>query len=172
MERRPCQLRVRRELAREATVDRRAGGRVHRSVRPGGHRCRLDLAWSGGQRLTGDENAPIVVWLDETRLPAVEAWKAAHPEQADLVTAEVVDILQIPAKIALANNAGKGWPDVVFNGANLIAMTATERNDWALDLAPYVSAGRCSTSSRSTSSPSASARMAGSSASRTTSPRA
>ena len=55
------------------------------------------------------------------------------------MTAEVVDIFQMPAKIALANNAGKGWPDVVFNGANLIAMTATERNDWAMDLAPYVS---------------------------------
>jgi ABC-type glycerol-3-phosphate transport system substrate-binding protein len=89
--------------------------------------------------LTGDETAPIVVWLDETRVPAIDAWKAAHPDQADLVTAEVVDILQIPAKIALANNAGKGWPDVVFNGANLIAMTATPRNDWAMDLAPYVS---------------------------------
>ncbi len=88
--------------------------------------------------MPGDANAPIVVWLDETRLPAIEAWQAAHPDQADLVTAEVVDILQIPAKIALANNAGKGWPDVVFNGANLIAMTATPRNDWALDLAPYV----------------------------------
>lgn len=87
----------------------------------------------------GDESAPIVVWLDETRVPAIEAWKAAHPEQADLVTAEVVDILQIPARIALANNAGRGWPDVVFNGANLIAMTATPRNDWALDLKPYVS---------------------------------
>jgi multiple sugar transport system substrate-binding protein len=89
--------------------------------------------------LTGDENAPIVVWLDETRVPAIEAWKAAHPDKADLVTAEVVDILQIPARIALANNAGRGWPDVVFNGANLIAMTATQRNDWALDLKPYVS---------------------------------
>ena len=87
----------------------------------------------------GGWTAPIVVWLDETRLPAVEAWQAAHPDQADLVSAEVVDIFQMPAKIALANNAGKGWPDVVFNGANLIAMTATERNDWAMDLAPYVS---------------------------------
>ncbi len=92
----------------------------------------------GSGVLTGDENAPIEVWVDETRLPAVDAWKAAHPDQAGLVTAEVVDILQIPAKIALANNAGKGWPDVVFNGANLIAMTATDRNDWAMDLAPYV----------------------------------
>ncbi len=87
---------------------------------------------------TGDENAPIVVWLDQTRVPAIDAWKKAHPAQADLVTAEVVDILQIPAKIALANNVGKGWPDVVFNGANLIAMTATQQNDWAMDLKPYV----------------------------------
>lgn len=86
-----------------------------------------------------DEPAPIVAWVDEVRVPAIEAWQAAHPDQAHLVTAEAVDILQIPAKIALANNAGSGWPDVVFNGANLIAMTATERNDWALDLRPYVS---------------------------------
>ncbi len=28
-----------------------------------------------GQAAIGaDENAPIVVWLDETRVPAVEAW--------------------------------------------------------------------------------------------------
>ena len=80
-----------------------------------------------------------MVWIDGVRVPAVEAWKTAHPEQAHLVTAETVDILQIPAKIALPNNAGSGWPDVVFNGANLIAMTATERNDWALDLQPHVS---------------------------------
>ena len=53
----------------------------------------------------GDPSAPIVVWLDETRLPAIDAWKAAHPDQAGLVTSEVVDILQIPAKISLANNA-------------------------------------------------------------------
>ena len=99
----------------------------------------LIIAASGSVTMAADEDASIVVWLDQTRVPAVEAWKAAHPDQADLVTAEVVDILQIPAKIALANNVGKGWPDVVFNGANLIAMTATERNDWALDLRPYVS---------------------------------
>jgi ABC-type glycerol-3-phosphate transport system substrate-binding protein len=99
----------------------------------------LLIASSGPATMAADEGAAIVVWLDQTRVPAVEAWKAAHPDQADLVTAEVVDILQIPAKIALANNVGKGWPDVVFNGANLIAMTATERNDWALDLRPHVS---------------------------------
>ena len=94
---------------------------------------------SGGATLTGDPNAPIVVWIDGVREPAVEAWKTAHPDKADLVTTEIVDILQIPAKIALANQVGEGWPDVAFNGANLIAMTATERNDWALDLKPYVS---------------------------------
>ena len=111
--------------------------------------------------VAADEDSPIVVWLDETRVPAVDAWKAAHPEQADLVTAEVVDILQIPAKIALANNVGSGWPDLVFNGANLIAMTATEQNDWALDLSATTSRRTCSTSSKRTSSPSASAPTAG-----------
>ena len=55
--------------------------------------------------VAADADSPIVVWLDETRVPAVDAWKAAHPEQPDLVTAEVVDILQIPAKIALALGA-------------------------------------------------------------------
>jgi multiple sugar transport system substrate-binding protein len=88
---------------------------------------------------SGDPNAPVTVWIDSVREPALDAWKAAHPDKADLVNVEVVDILQIPAKIALANQVGSGWPDVAFNGANLIAMTATERNDWALDLKPYVS---------------------------------
>jgi len=88
--------------------------------------------------LAGDVNAPITIWYDSAREPALEAWKKAHPAQANLVTGVLVDLTQIPAKIILANNVNKGWPDVVFNGANLIAMTATPQVDWALDLRPYV----------------------------------
>ncbi len=89
-------------------------------------------------QLAGDDSAPIVIWYDQAREPALEAWKKAHPDKASLVTGQLVDLTQIPAKIALANNVGKGWPDVAFNGANLIAMTATQQNDWAMDLRPYV----------------------------------
>ncbi len=96
-------------------------------------------AQPGPTQMTGNDKAPITIWYDQVREAALKAWKAAHPDQASLVTAELVDLTQIPAKIALANNVGKGWPDVVFNGANLIATTATKQNDWALDLTPYVS---------------------------------
>lgn len=89
--------------------------------------------------IAGNDNAPITVWMDTTREPALAAWKAAHPDQANLVTGQDVDLTQIPAKIILANNVNKGWPDVVFNGANLIAMTATTQVNWAMDLRPYVS---------------------------------
>lgn len=88
--------------------------------------------------LAGDETAPITIWYDSAREPALEAWKKAHPDQADLVTGVLVDLNEIPTKIVLANNVGKGWPDVVFNGANLIARTATPQVDWPIDLRPYV----------------------------------
>lgn len=88
--------------------------------------------------MSGDDTAPITVWYDTTRQPALEAFKKAFPEKANLINAELVDLNEIPAKIILANNAGKGWPDVVFNGAYLIARTATPKVDWALDLRPYI----------------------------------
>lgn len=63
-------------------------------------------------------DAPITVWVDATRLPMAEAFAAANPEpEVKIVTVDQAatgaDSLQ--AKIALADKAGKGWPDVIWS---------------------------------------------------------
>lgn len=60
----------------------------------------------------------ITVWVDATRQPAVEAFQAAHPE---ITVNMVLDDGSSGAsgtfqtKIGLADQAGEGWPDVVFS---------------------------------------------------------
>ena len=65
-----------------------------------------------------DANAPITVWVDATRQPMAEAFAKKYPSPAiKIVTidqnAQGADSLQ--AKIALADKAGKGWPDVIWS---------------------------------------------------------
>ena len=57
-----------------------------------------------------DDNAPITVWIDADRQPAFDAYVAAHPDKADLLTAVTVDREQFPAKVLLFNNTNQGWP--------------------------------------------------------------
>lgn len=76
---------------------------------------------------TQDAKSTITIWADATRQPAVEAFEAANP---DVKVNLVVDDGSSGAsgtfqtKIALADQAGDGWPDVVFS---------TQQNDtsWA-----------------------------------------
>jgi multiple sugar transport system substrate-binding protein len=63
----------------------------------------------------------ITVWADATRQPAVEAFQAAHPE----ITVNLVlddgssgGSGTFQTKIGLADQAGEGWPDVVFSTQN------------------------------------------------------
>lgn len=88
--------------------------------------------------VTTDENAPITVWIDDTRKPLVEAFKKKYPEKAALIKEEVVDRGQFPAKVLLFNNTGKGWPDVVFAEPNLVAQVADAAHDYPLDLSDLV----------------------------------
>jgi len=60
-----------------------------------------------------DPKAPVVVWTDATRLPAFTAYKKANPD-ANLKVS-VVDATTLLSKIQLANRAGSGWPDVIFD---------------------------------------------------------
>src|SRR6478735_7611763 len=65
-----------------------------------------------------DPKAPITVWVDATRQPMAEAFAKKYPSPAiKIVTidqnAQGADSLQ--AKIALADKAGKGWPDVIWS---------------------------------------------------------
>ncbi|MDZ4764098.1 MAG: extracellular solute-binding protein [Chloroflexota bacterium] len=86
------------------------------------------------------QETPILVWIDTTRQAAVDAYIAAHPENADLIEVEIVDRAEFPQKVLLFNNTGEGWPDVVFAEPEIIAAVADEQHDYPLDLTPYVSA--------------------------------
>ncbi|WP_294180528.1 ABC transporter substrate-binding protein [uncultured Schumannella sp.] len=76
-------------------------------------------------------DSPITIWVDATRQPAVEAFQAAHPEiEIDLVvddgSAGASGTFQ--TKIALADQAGDGWPDVVFSSQANDASWASQPN--------------------------------------------
>lgn len=61
-----------------------------------------------------DADAPITIWVDDTRTQPAEDYAAAHPELN--ATVESVDNTQgaISSRIALATKAGDELPDVVF----------------------------------------------------------
>jgi ABC-type glycerol-3-phosphate transport system substrate-binding protein len=85
------------------------------------------------------ETGDIVVWIDATRQPAVDAFKAANPDVASRIKETVVDYTQLPAKVLLFNNAGSGWPDVSFgNSIGAVAQLADASRDYPLDLRPYI----------------------------------
>lgn len=78
-----------------------------------------------------DPTAPITIWVDATRQPAVEAFQAANP---DIAVELVVDDGSaggsgtFQTRIGLADQAGDGWPDVVFSTQQNDASWASREN--------------------------------------------
>ncbi len=48
-----------------------------------------------------DDNAPITVWIDQPRQPAIDAFLKANPQDASLIKAVIVDREQFPSKVLL-----------------------------------------------------------------------
>ncbi|QMU71691.1 ABC transporter substrate-binding protein [Streptacidiphilus sp. P02-A3a] len=69
-----------------------------------------------GAKVTSDASATLTVWTDDTRQPAVEAYRAAHPDVKMNIVLTSFTAGQVAQKIALDDKAGTGWPDVVFLG--------------------------------------------------------
>lgn len=72
-------------------------------------------------------NDAMTVWVDATRQPAVEAFMKAHPEvKVNMVVDDGSSGASgtLQTKIALADQAGSGWPDVAFS-------TQTNDASWA-----------------------------------------
>jgi multiple sugar transport system substrate-binding protein len=72
-------------------------------------------------------DSEITIWADATRQPAVEAFQKAHPEvKVNLVVDDgsANGSATLQTKIALADQAGEGWPDVAFS-------TQTNDASWA-----------------------------------------
>jgi multiple sugar transport system substrate-binding protein len=68
-----------------------------------------------------DAGSPITVWVDATREPAVQAFTSAHPDIP--VDVETYDggangSGTFQTKITAFDQAGSGWPDVVFSTQN------------------------------------------------------
>ncbi|MCA0218554.1 MAG: extracellular solute-binding protein [Actinobacteria bacterium] len=77
-------------------------------------------------------DSTITIWADATRQPAVEAFQAAHPEiKVDLVVDDgsAGGSATFQTKIALADQAGDGWPDVVFSTQNNDASWASKETN-------------------------------------------
>lgn len=56
----------------------------------------------------------LLVWVDDTRTPAAQQYKAAHPGEDIRIVTIPHDAGYVPTKISLADQAKSGWPDVVF----------------------------------------------------------
>jgi multiple sugar transport system substrate-binding protein len=90
--------------------------------------------------IAGDATAPITVWVDDPRQPAIAAYIKAHPDKASLIKSVTVDREQFPAKVLLFNNTKSGWPDVVFAEPRLVARVADAAHNFPLDLTGLVPA--------------------------------
>lgn len=79
-----------------------------------------------------DPSAPITVWVDASRQPAVDAFKKAYPDVK--LNVETYDggadgSGSFQTKIEAFNQAGSGWPDVVFSTQNNDAAWASQGTD-------------------------------------------
>ena len=86
----------------------------------------------------------ITVWGDATRQPAVEAFEAAHPEiKVNLVVDDGSSggSGTFQTKIGLADQAGSGWPDVVFSTQNNDAAWAAKETNGVQAFAQVLSDG-------------------------------
>jgi ABC-type glycerol-3-phosphate transport system substrate-binding protein len=84
--------------------------------------------------------ARITIWLDSTRLEGAKIFHQLFPEKASLMDFHIVDRTQFPAEVLRFNQAGQGWPDVVFAEPELVAQTIDSQHDFPLDLQPVLSA--------------------------------
>jgi len=90
----------------------------------------LSALLAGGSAYAADD--AITVWVDATRQPAVEAFKAAHPEvKVNMIVDDGSSGASgtFQTKIGLADQAGEGWPDVVFSTQNNDAPWASKETN-------------------------------------------
>lgn len=93
---------------------------------------------AGTDAAAADGGAEINVWVDATRLPAVEKFMELNPDVAHLIRTSTVDRGEFPAKVLLFNNTGSGWPDVVFAEPSIVARVADEQHAFPADLYDWV----------------------------------
>ncbi|TLS48005.1 extracellular solute-binding protein [Streptomyces montanus] len=68
----------------------------------------------GSSGKSGNDKGELLVWVDNTRTPAAQQYKKAHPDQKIRIVTIPPDAGYVPTKVSLANRTKSGWPDVVF----------------------------------------------------------
>lgn len=80
----------------------------------------------------------LVVWADQVRSDMVQKYKDSHPDvNVDIVTIPYT-ISTYEQKLSLANQAGKGWPDVFGVPGALLSAFAIPPYDFAADITNYL----------------------------------
>ncbi|NQX12539.1 carbohydrate ABC transporter substrate-binding protein [Microbacteriaceae bacterium VKM Ac-2855] len=84
-----------------------------------------------------DSGGAITVWVDPPRVPAADAFVAAHPE-IDVTVNQIdgtVGGKSLQQQFAQFDQAGKGWPDAIFFPSNDdIAWATGSQSNYAADL--------------------------------------
>ncbi|MGC5170328.1 ABC transporter substrate-binding protein [Microbacterium sp. DT81.1] len=91
-----------------------------------------------------DPDSAITVWVDASREPATEAFQAAHPEidiNVETYDGNASGSGSLQTKIALFDQAGEGWPDVVFSTQNNDASWASKETNGVQAFAAPVNEG-------------------------------
>ncbi|WP_341996851.1 extracellular solute-binding protein [Microbacterium sp. LWH7-1.2] len=89
-------------------------------------------------------DSEITVWVDATRQSAVEAFETANPDiKVDMVVDDgsASGSGTFQTKIGLADQAGEGWPDVVFSTQNNDASWASQPTNGVQAFAAPVNKG-------------------------------
>jgi multiple sugar transport system substrate-binding protein len=98
----------------------------------------------GFDAVAQDAKAPITVWVDASREPVAKAFQAANPDLT--VNIETYDGSaggsdSFKTKIALFDQSGSGWPDVVFSTQQNDTSWASKGNNGAQPFAAVLNDG-------------------------------
>lgn len=91
-----------------------------------------------------DEKSGIVVWVDATRQPAVDAYKKAHPDakiEVVVYSGGAGGSTDLQTKIKLFDRTGKGWPDVAWPGIQDPSWAATGKSPFAAPISDLLPKG-------------------------------
>lgn len=91
-----------------------------------------------------EAGSPITVWVDATREPIIDAFKKAHPDiqiNAETYDGNASGSASLQTRIALFDQAGEGWPDVVFSTQNNDASWASKESNGQQAFAAPVNKG-------------------------------
>jgi multiple sugar transport system substrate-binding protein len=86
----------------------------------------------GFETVEQNSDAPITVWVDASRQPAADAFEEAYPDipiEVETYDGGADGSGSFQTKIQAFNQAGSGWPDVVFSTQNNDAAWASQGGD-------------------------------------------